>query len=392
MKQMLMDGAAPFLPEEIITQILKRLPVKSLMRFQCVCKLWKNLFKKPSFIADQLCHSSNQNPSFLFWKNSGTLFHLRLLDCEMQISDVQEAPLFDFLKSSYVKIIGSCNGLLCLQISYSFTSPPSFLLWNPATRDFREVPTSRTIDPRVYKHVLGFGFSAFVNDYKILRIFIDSSNMIYKVEVYSLSKDSWKEIKFENLEYEILFGLNVSSNGRIFWYGLKAGEEQGEWDRVLISFDIRMEVFTLIPWPALSRNSGVNLTVYENKLAIIAVYGSKGSFYIDLWVLEDKVSFGERWSWIKKFTSGPCPWKLDFGTIWRNEIVISWSEIEHEIEKNEPKRGLCLFNVTTDEFKMLAVPQDRPGWELNFIYVENHFLTYVESLVPVVNIHNIEEA
>ena len=61
----------PFLPGDVIVNILKRLPAKSLIRFQCVCKDWKNLIKTSSFIQDHLHHSSHQNPSlFLRWHNS----------------------------------------------------------------------------------------------------------------------------------------------------------------------------------------------------------------------------------------------------------------------------------------------------------------------------------
>ncbi|MCI40987.1 F-box/kelch-repeat protein, partial [Trifolium medium] len=39
----------PFLPEELIIQILLRLPVRSLIEFKCVCKSWKTLISDPKF-------------------------------------------------------------------------------------------------------------------------------------------------------------------------------------------------------------------------------------------------------------------------------------------------------------------------------------------------------
>ena len=55
-----------FIPQEIINNILIRLPVKSLLRFQCVCKHWKTLIKNPSFISHHLHFSILQNPSLIF--------------------------------------------------------------------------------------------------------------------------------------------------------------------------------------------------------------------------------------------------------------------------------------------------------------------------------------
>ncbi|KAK4254252.1 hypothetical protein QN277_009656 [Acacia crassicarpa] len=40
-------GDNPYLPPEIIIDILKRLCVKSLLRFRAVCKDWRNLLKSP---------------------------------------------------------------------------------------------------------------------------------------------------------------------------------------------------------------------------------------------------------------------------------------------------------------------------------------------------------
>ncbi|XP_054789767.1 putative F-box protein At3g16820 [Prosopis cineraria] len=99
MKKKGVDGDAPSLPEDIIRNILKRLPVKSLMRFQCVCKHWRNLFKSPSFIVDHLHHSTLQNPYLLSqlhgWDAPSNLY---LLDSDMQVREFQDPPLLDYVK------------------------------------------------------------------------------------------------------------------------------------------------------------------------------------------------------------------------------------------------------------------------------------------------------
>lgn len=44
----------PLLPEELVREILLRLPVKSLVQFKCVCKLWKTLISNSQFAKSHL--------------------------------------------------------------------------------------------------------------------------------------------------------------------------------------------------------------------------------------------------------------------------------------------------------------------------------------------------
>ncbi|KAK4259380.1 hypothetical protein QN277_005719 [Acacia crassicarpa] len=381
---MVVNGAAPFLPEEIITHILKRLPVKSLIRFRCVCQHWKNLVKNPSFITDHLRHSGHHNPNLLFFHTSYQRYYtakLNLLNCEMQVRDLQNALLSDYLWAGHFKIIGSSNGLLCVAIHRNELAmpPSSVLLWNPATKDVREVPRSRTIDSCKFIYDFGFGFNSSVNDFKI--VVIDNRVRIKRIGVYSLSRDSWKEIELKNFREDFLFfdETAVSSNEAIFWKGIGGEEGKG----VIVSFDTTKEVFTSIPWPTdpalyTSTSSFVNLIVYKDKLAIFHSR-SDGSLWV--WVMEEDIgSSRERWNWTKKFFGGHYPRMFNcVGTIWRNEIVIVGNTETRGKEGSETH--LCLVNLTTNEFKMIDGPQ----------YCPAEFLNYVESLVPIFNIHNIEE-
>ncbi|KAI9127060.1 hypothetical protein K1719_001619 [Acacia pycnantha] len=377
MKQTVMDGDAPFLPSETVMNILKRLPVKSLIRFHCVCKDWKNLFKSPPFIADHLNHSAHHNPYLLLQQNHEYVpLRLELLNCDMQLREVQNPPLIRSL--SCVKVIGSSNGLLCVEIE----SPSSLLLWNPATRETRQVPITRATNHFNYDCMEGFGYSPTVNDYKLVRTFAEPNFVIYEVEVYSLSTGLWKEIELGDLEGIQLFDDGVCANGTIFWLGLRlVVEEDGEDDdmEVLVSFDIAMEVFTVIPITC----PGLKLTVYEDKIAAISSYRIEGRPYyhhylFQLWVMEEDSS-EERWSWEMKYTSrSPCPFDLHPGTIWRNEIVMSGiiGKIGRGKQNNELTFGLRLFNVTTNDSKMFAIPRHNPMCGV---------FNYVESLVPVGN-------
>lgn len=256
---------------------------------------------------------------------------MSLLDCELQVRPLLNAPPVNSFNQA--RIVGSCNGLLCIEISQYNKFPPSLLLWNPATRAYSYVPWRTYADSDECN--VGFGCSPIANDYKIVRAYSDSEfdDAVNRVEVFSLSRGSWKGIELGNLKGVKLCSESVTRDGAIFWFGVKFGaEEMGEddgdevkddpedygyeaegyeydieededdteWDEynieeygydteeveydtdgvdikereedadVIVSFDIAKEVFTLLPRPDVDYNQAdEKLTVYDNKPAIL---------------------------------------------------------------------------------------------------------------------------
>ncbi|XP_054813288.1 putative F-box protein At5g62660 [Prosopis cineraria] len=392
-KQLVMEDDNPFLPDDIIINILKRLPVKSLIRFQCVSKDWKNLIKTPFFIQDHLHHSNHQNPSLLLQpdrpRNSLRDIHVAVLGCEKRVLDIQEPPLIDSSLDNGLVVVGSCNGLVLARIVERGTSfplwlkknglpPPSvsLLLWNPAIREVKKVP--RNINDYDGLYLLVFGFSPIDNDYKIMRITVCELHFVVNsVEVYSLNSGSWKKVGFGNLE-GVGFGnlRNVTVNGVMFFVGRK-----DDFNDQVVSFDLTNEVFTLIPMPDLGCAYIRRLTVYENKIGVIAdSVGKDKSHFIRLWVMEeDTCVSGKTWNWTRIHASKHCslPRELNPMTIWRNEIVFHpLYQIENDVETNK----FYLLNIATDEFEKFSISCG---------YISKIF-NYVESLVSVSNI-DVEE-
>ncbi|CAH9067806.1 unnamed protein product [Cuscuta epithymum] len=210
-----MESGIPFLPEEIITDILKRLSVKSLHRCQSVCHLWRNLIKVPSFIIDHLNRSNQQIPS-LITRFRGTS-KLNSLDLDMVLHEVQDGPPIYIIGAS--KIVCSCNGLLCVEIRLSRPPiPPTLSIWNPAIGEYMQVPTIRRVNADVSNYHLSFGFRPFVNVYKIVLICEVLGEVVVGVQVYSLTTNSWKDIEFGNLEGKCWFHQSITVNGSVFWF------------------------------------------------------------------------------------------------------------------------------------------------------------------------------
>ncbi|KAK4259526.1 hypothetical protein QN277_005849 [Acacia crassicarpa] len=326
-----------FLPHEIIFSILKRLPVKSLLRFRCVCKDWNDLFKTSLFIKEYLHHSSHHRGPSLLLQWDYSIFGM--LDSDKKTFLPLRAPSVN--QPAYmIDIIGSSYGLVCLQIKVG----GSLFLWNPATREVQYVPRSKNTRWYQICHI-GFGFSRVVNDYKIVRTYYYLKRV--EVEVYSLSTGSWKQLEFGNLlEGVSLHGRFAATDEAIYWFAYLN-------DIVILSFDMATEAITLIPaGPNIHWN--VKLMAYENKLALLS--GMK------LWVMEETTSggFGQRWNKTKLILNLPSVHSM---TIWKNEVIY----------KCEPV-GLYLFNLTTNKLKFL-IP-----WEYGRLMSA---FNYVESLVSI---------
>ncbi|KAI9127325.1 hypothetical protein K1719_001884 [Acacia pycnantha] len=311
----------PCLPPEMITGILKRLRVKCLVRFQSVCKDWRNLLKSPSFIKEHNQHSILNNCLLIchiYHRNDG-FSPPCLLHCEKETVEVERLPFMDSLRP-VTELVGSSNGLLCVKLGYEVDyHPRSHLLLNPATREVRQVPKS-TNNHGIFCSVdSGFWYSHVVRDYKIVTIHRvrnpngDDLPCVDLVEVFSLRTGSWKEVEFGIIRFIDFYSKSVTVNGAMFWFGRHWGDRRG----VIVSFDLITEVFTLISIPF--STSTYEFGVYENKVAMCLPYEVHE---YELWVLEERsCASGKSWVWTQKYrTTEISPLFLQLPLL-RNELV-----------------------------------------------------------------------
>ncbi|XP_028754767.1 F-box/kelch-repeat protein At3g06240-like [Neltuma alba] len=268
----------------------------------------------------------------------------------MRVGKVQKLPS---IHSRYnYEVLGSSNGLVCVKIENRI-NPHPILIWNPATRDIRDVRPGtivhsdliaevglefyRThIDPRELDDHYGFGFSPLDNDYKIVRINEYNHYHIKAVEVYSLNCGSWKHIDVvDDLRGISTSAVYITINGVMFWDFTWCDDE----DLILPIDLLKKEVCEFIPLPRIYGGfRRTSLIEYENKLAVVAcVEENDGSSLIHLWVWEEDTCLSEdedeeRGGWTKIYPSSPSTWgTLNPVTIWMNEIVLlPFDEIEND--------------------------------------------------------------
>ncbi|XP_028755884.1 F-box/LRR-repeat/kelch-repeat protein At2g27520-like [Neltuma alba] len=378
-KQMLVDAGIPFLPEEIVANILKRIPVKSLVRCQCVCKHWENLLKSPSFLADRLYHRHHDdNPSLLIQLNHrADSLKLCLVDEKKRVREFQNPPFIDSLRGA--NVIGSSNGLLCVEFDEFGMSPLSLLLWNPATGYVRKIP--RTINDFKGNCILGFGHCQIINRYKIVRVY-EFGHEVNRVEVYSLGTDSWKEVEFENLRGIRLFHETITVNGTMFWHGS---------ENLIVSFDIAKEEFRLIPMPVIYPQALTVLTVYENKLAMFSTNATLLRMKKDpiLWVMKEGTGASqERRSWTKKYWFHSYPgsekvwgdgiiyyFNIEIVPRLRRFVGFELNETQHEVEDGGLLEIMLMSTVKNNGIATCKCGRGR------------HIFNHVESLAPVDSTH-----
>ena len=204
-------AALRHLPEEVMIEILSRLPPESLLRFKTVRKSWYALINDPKFATIYFSNSPHQQKHILVkrlvTKNSGkqesifSFLNFPLpFDGSVPVYDV-DLPYDEDLRYSH--ICGHSHGLLCLN-----DLGTDIFLCNPATREFRKLPPSILLltepptEPDGYDsstNAIGFGYDSKSKDFKVVRVvdFMEGACHFYpsRVEIYDLSKDRWREIE-----------------------------------------------------------------------------------------------------------------------------------------------------------------------------------------------------
>ncbi|XP_030543689.2 F-box protein At3g07870-like isoform X2 [Rhodamnia argentea] len=254
------SSADPKLPQDVVlVEILKRLPVESLLRFRCVSRSWRSTIDDPRFVALHLNHSAHDASKRYLLRLD--LWHPVHRPCSLFPNLPLALPSHSQIEIPFVNplnrysLVGSCNGSICVKEyprKYSGNDGGrTMYLWNLFTRKHKAVPRPgpRHRFPSTAE-ALGFGFDARSNDYKILRIlyFLDNNDRwlggtMPQVRIYSLSTDSWRSLECEVPAF-CGYRLAVFLNGNLHWFASKVndlGEDVGYGPIVL--FDVAGEVF-----------------------------------------------------------------------------------------------------------------------------------------------------
>ncbi|XP_008371155.3 F-box/kelch-repeat protein At3g06240-like [Malus domestica] len=389
------------LPEEIIHDILYRLPPKSLIICTSVCKPWNSMIKIPNFIRTHLNRTIDLNNQF------GT--HLLLVYCDRMVKhfsntngDIEEELLeghynlhydnlaFDEycklefpivpkeeLFNNVLKVVGICNGLVLLE-DCKFFSGNTAMLCNPSTRKSVTLPKPHYPfkgDGGYYDYIgFGFGFDAVTNDYKVVRITVDEwDDLSVSYEVYSLAAGSWSD----PCSLDHISGLERTCqtafvNGALHWLAFKRLTYGGSEDFIL-AFDVGSGSFRRIMTPENLRSlcgEYLYISGYGKSIALSKPhYSNIGEPCLDIWVMKE---YGVEESWTKATLcpAGPQRGVSYLPSCSRKSGDVVLKPIDGYWNDDE-RYGLACVDLVSKQLKSLGIH----GY--GHFYVES----YVESLV-----------
>ncbi|XP_023888148.2 F-box/kelch-repeat protein At3g23880-like [Quercus suber] len=249
-------------PDDIVRSILLRLPVKSLMRFRCVCKSWYSSITSTNFISTHLNTRYNKDHGYMVHMGMATVFRdppICPVVCDRTYCRTSKYPISFTFRSCHVEIVGSCNGLLCLFEHRRGRNWGNVIyLWNPSIRKFKRLPDS-SLSGQYDQISNGFGYQSETNDYKVVKIYSYPTGDIMQnsivAEVYTLSSDSWRKVGISLRPKVAVSSIETYSSatfvsGALHWLGYFNTEFKDlQSEKGILSFDVNNEKFGEIALP-----------------------------------------------------------------------------------------------------------------------------------------------
>jgi F-box interacting protein len=318
------DSDKHYIPAEVMVNILKRLPGKSLVRFMSVCKPWHSLRLNYFFLNLHLNHSL-KNPNILIFDRN---IVYSVLNYENQlVIDKQFTAKVQRQEASYTS--NTCRGLIIL-----YGSKWGYVL-NPCTRKVEDLPKATPVG-RNYNHPnIGLGFSAHTLEFKAVRIY--ESGKGRSCEVCTLGEGTWRPIE-KGVPFSVAECSPAYANSALFWI-------VKEKYNCILRFNVTTEEFTVVSVPpSLTRSIGaksqLSLSVLQGRLCLIHLSLSSHNGFggndrcdpvVYLYVLDDSNGF---------------TWKC-----------------EHEIWPDMPYSETICIVISNDKVLLF-----RPNWEIWYSY------------------------
>ncbi|CAN0852600.1 Putative F-box protein At1g32420 [Linum grandiflorum] len=378
----------------VVTQILTRLPAKSLMRFKSVCKSWKSIIEQDShFINLHYTHSQARPPQLLtivFDRPNSSegrrgCFDLLSadLDCDggdgyVRGATIQSSAITLRSPSSMVKVLGPVRGLLCFAdlanfdvMIYNVSTRQAVTPWIRSSVSLKKLP--------FFKPVCEFGFDLDTGEHKVIFVWHDSEPEESRVpaccEVLTVGVDaSWRIIDaipthfFDHIDCTYV-------NGSVYWVTIPNDS--------LLEFDMGSEKFRIIRIPRFVPPG--KLMELGGCLTLVP-YRSLGLRIKTLWTFHGRNkkcsvsrSEGEEWTQFSfELPRDIFPWNAKLHQIpGKDHIVLETYTPDHKFCHNVKIAGFFCYNKINNnlsEFRIRRIPSlPEPSNTRSKLFVESLF-------------------
>ncbi|KAK9016006.1 hypothetical protein V6N11_007093 [Hibiscus sabdariffa] len=284
------------LPEDVVLEILSRLPVTTLVLSKSVCRSWRSIIQSSLLVNKHLLHMAENDPCVIFQIHRPIQDHYYFVDFACYGEGNRSLKKIS-VSTIHARLVASVNGLLCF-CNYSVIH-----ICNPLTRDFVELPMLS----RCYGElgILGFGFSPMTREYKVVEIVYRRKRFRFEshlaasypfqsqVRILTLGGSQWRSLGM--IPYQFIRPQSqVTVNGRLHWISHPGNIIV---NNRIISFDLTTEQFQEIPPPdnvTLDRRVFELVVLRDHLCAAV----SNISCGLDIWVMKE---YNVKESWVKEF-------------------------------------------------------------------------------------------
>ncbi|KAF8042026.1 hypothetical protein BT93_A0585 [Corymbia citriodora subsp. variegata] len=386
MKKTSADPAA--VPDDLLVEILRRLPVKSLCRFRCVSTLWRSLISDPRFVDAHLAHSAARPRLLVTLPVLQSPCGRWLVSADHPDSGRRDRPqiatpnlLVPGSPDRYVS--QSLHGLVCLEVGGSISvcnpSTRKLVSWGPSWADGRGACS-------YWRH--SFGFDPVGKEHKVFRTWVSDSGkagrgLILKQSVRTLGSNGWR--RTEGGPPHLKHDPEICFNGVIYYIAWKSLVAIPKVE-YLVALDVRTESFRMIASPSDVQvdMSKRRLIEFEGCVALVDCYNLRSDDEVAIWILEDF----DREIWKKKVVVLPPCWKEIVADQEMFPVGMARRTGELLFEPWVLSKPVCLFyyNLKTNSFRISEIgglPECESGMPPEMYGLT--FTDHVESLLPVMS-------
>lgn len=276
------------LPDDVVLEILKWLPVTDVLKYCRVCKRWRDLISTQHF---KEMHVKSCSPPMVLVSIVGVQGRTKLLLLQ-NIWDTTRKRLtilkFDASSAFQSCLISTYEGLIVFYNDYACCGD---FIFNPISGDKFSIsrPTGSGFT------FFGMFFNKWIKEYCVLwGSFYKAGNVQIKMLIMGVQQ-SFRDLKPPNLLMKKPKCPPVFIGDATLYWLLLPRDLNGRYvscDEVIMKFDTRKEEFTLIPHPIMakycSKSEHANLHIVKigDYLSFVRLRCGE-SFRVDIWTLKD---------------------------------------------------------------------------------------------------------